>query len=85
MLVYGGLDKADCFLSCVYLLDLVNYSWNKAEIKGSYKGVAYHSSTLVLSREKKEHPNLHIYRFPELPNAKNTNNSVRKKLIEDKI
>lgn len=74
MLIHGGVDEEDeKVLSDSYILDLVTYNWSKADIKTnrSYH-LAYHASTVVLTSDKKDHPHVSVYKFPDMPSSKST-------------
>ena len=49
----------------MFYLDLINLRWIKIEVSGEKPYLAYHSSALVLSTEKRLNSNTNIYKFHE--------------------
>ena len=74
MVVYGGIDDEGHLLDDLWVLDLnLSMRWNYIEVKGiKQKALAHHCSTLVLSSEKRNHPLLNIFKFPDLPLGRTT-------------
>lgn len=73
MITLGGFDNdSDEIIDELWILDLNNITWNKPEIKGEgfKKGIANHSSTIIISKERLFHPNLNINHFPDVPHTK---------------
>lgn len=67
MIVYGGISSLDNeYLHNVIVLELRQLKW--MEIKVSYSkeiGIAYHSSALVVAKEKLTSQRFHIFSLPE--------------------
>lgn len=66
MIVYGGISHKHIFLSDIILFDLRLLKW--LEIKAMFKkehGIAYHSSAMVVPKEKLSNIAFHIYLFPD--------------------
>jgi hypothetical protein len=75
MLIHGGISEYGEFLADCYMLDLISYVWTRLEPKGSgYKpiGVAHHSSSFVITSDKRQHSQFHIFKYPDMPRM-NTN------------
>ena len=74
MLVYGGVDEFDNILNDIWILDLNNLIWTRIDVLNNkiMPFLVFHSSTLVLKSEKKNHPLMNIFKFPE-PKLKNIN------------
>lgn len=69
MFIHGGIDdKEDKLLNDFWLLDLDRMKWISVEFKGYQPPpLAYHSSSLVVTSDKRLNTNFHIYKFPEAP------------------
>lgn len=68
MFIYGGKDEDGNILNDFWLLEFVKLRWIKIEPKGSrFPGMAYHSSALVISQEKKDHISFSIFKQPDIP------------------
>lgn len=72
MLIHGGIEEdEDKILNDSYILDLQTFNWTKSDIKPTKTfSLAYHASTLVLQAEKRDHPQVTVYKFPDLPSSK---------------
>jgi hypothetical protein len=68
MFMYGGMDEDGNILHDFWLLELIKLRWIKIDPRGiKFPGMAYHSSALVISQEKKEHATFSIFRQPDIP------------------
>ena len=72
MMIHGGIDdEEEKILNDSYILDLLTFTWSKADIKSTkIFSLAYHASTLVLQAEKRDHPQVTVYKVPDLPSSK---------------
>lgn len=70
MYIHGGIDENGDFLHDSFILDLESFRWNEVYPKETNFrpfSVAYHSSCLVVTSDKRNHSNFNIYKFPEMP------------------
>lgn len=65
MVIHGGIEEDLTILNDMFYLDLINLRWIKIEVSGEKPYLAYHSSALVLSTEKRLNSNTNIYKFHE--------------------
>lgn len=74
MVVFGGIDDTGMIIDDLCALDLnFTLKWNIIETKGQkQKPLAYHCTSLILSSEKKNHPLLNLFKFPEMPSGRTT-------------
>ena len=74
MVVYGGIDDDENVLDDLWILDL-NFTlrWNMLDIRGPrHKALAHHCSALILPFEKRNNPQMSIYKFPDIPTGRTT-------------
>ena len=77
MIIHGGIDDEDeKILNDSYILDLNNLNWTKSDLKGKSYFLAYHASTLVVQSEKRTHPQVNAYKFPEILTIKSSSKKV---------
>jgi len=70
MFIYGGIDEDGKYLNDMWILDLTNFIWAKVHTNNwSYKtpAVAFHSSAMVFTYERREHKNFKFNSFSEVP------------------
>jgi hypothetical protein len=80
MLIHGGIDENDRFLSDAWILEFNNYRWNKLEYKGQKPApIAYHACELIIDVDRLHHPHFNVYRSPD---ATNTKNKIKRIKIE---
>ena len=73
MVIYGGIDDMGNILDDLWALDLnLTLRWNFIDTKGKQKALAHHCSTLIVSSEKKNHPQFNLFKFPDLPSGRTT-------------
>ena len=74
MVVYGGIDDDGNVLDDMWALDLnFTLKWYYVEAKGvKQKALAHHCSSLVLPFEKKNNPQMSLFKFPDLPSGRTT-------------
>ena len=74
MVIYGGIDDDGNILDDLWALDLnLTLRWNHIDVKGPrQKPLSHHCSALVVSSEKKMHPQFNLFKFPDLPSGRTT-------------
>lgn len=78
MIIHGGIDYEEHFLSDSWTLHLNSYKWDKFEAKGSPLGaLAYHSCAVVIPSERLNHKNYELYKSSEVPISRSSFNKVK--------
>lgn len=74
MVIYGGIDDEDRVLDDLWALDLnFTLKWIMADTKGMrLKPLAHHCTALVLPYEKRNNPQMSLFKFPDLPTGRTT-------------
>lgn len=74
LVIQGGIDEEEIFLSDSWVLNLTSLKWEMLHSKGNPLGaIAYHSCEIVIKSEKLNHKNFDLYKSGDIHITRNTN------------
>lgn len=78
MIIHGGIDESEQFLSDTWLLNLSSLKWESLDQKGSPLGaLAYHSCCVVINFDKFNHKNFELYKSNDVPTTRSLYNKIK--------